>query len=207
MGNPFSRKILSVFLLIVFVVTGWGLLLWNDFRQESNQLNAAGLIRLHILANSDSPGDQQIKLQVRDAVNAYLAPYLEEVDSVSAARQIVSEQRDNILRVAQAVVQENGLNYSVAMETGWFEFPVRSYGSLVLPAGKYEAVRILLGAAQGKNWWCVLFPPLCFIDGTGTVAAPAGIVGGEAKINSSLPPQVEFRWKVAEWWTSRQIAE
>jgi len=90
----------------------------------------------------------------------------------------------------------------VALETGWFDFPLRSYGTLILPAGKYEAVRILLGEAQGKNWWCVLFPPLCFVDATGAVAVPASAAGGD-KSAQAADPKLELRWKVLELWNGK----
>lgn len=188
-------------LLTVFVITGWGLFIWQG--RESAQITAANgdLIRLHVLANSDEAADQQLKLEVRDAVIASLTPYLHQVSSASEARQIIEQQRTALLQVAQNVVVQAGASYKVDLQTGMFEFPVKAYGSLVLPAGKYEAVRILIGQAEGKNWWCVLFPPLCFVDGTQATAVTGSAI--DVTVPKSQSPKIEFRSKIAEWWNKQ----
>lgn len=176
-----------VLILAIFIGVGWLALLYKPDRPNE----AENLLRLHILANSDSAKDQEIKLKVRDAVVMHLTPQLNNVSTSEEARQIVLSQQEELLKIVQATIKINGGEYPATIETGWFDFPLRSYGALMLPAGKYEAVRILLGNAQGQNWWCVLFPPLCFVDGTGTVAVPAN---GNNQENQS--PQI--RWKVVE---------
>ncbi len=181
-------------LLFAFVTGGWSLLLAGQGRGE--EAAPHDLIRLHIVANSDSDADQRVKYRVRDAITAYLAPRLAGTDTVDAARRMIAGQREEILRVARQTVAASGAAYPVAVETGWFEFPLRAYGTLVLPPGRYETVRILLGAAEGKNWWCVLFPPLCFIDGATAVAVPA--VAGAAQEPPGREKQIEVRWKLAE---------
>jgi len=167
-----------------FIVGGWHALL----TAEQEQPVASGekdLIRLHIVANSDSERDQKLKLEVRDAVVAYLTPLLRHAGSAEEAKQIVETQREEIIKLALNVIRRNGASYSAVLETGWFDFPLRTYGTLTLPAGKYQAVRLLLGEAQGKNWWCVLFPPLCFVDATGAVAVPDGNVSGGGRTAKS----------------------
>lgn len=198
------RNILSVtfcVLMSAFIITGWGLFIWQG--RESAEVAAANgdLIRLHVLASSDNAADQAVKLQVRDAVIAYLTPYFAGIHSADEAHQIIENHKSELLAVAQSVVNKSSQLYGVQIETGVFPFPIKSYGNLVLPAGKYEAVRILLGEAQGKNWWCVLFPPLCFVDGTQATAVPAMVkqVGSGDHERRS----VEFRWKIAEWWKLR----
>jgi len=184
--------------LVMFVVAGWGFLIYQG--KEENlpvSLGKENLIRLHVLANSDSVADQQLKLKVRDAVIAYLAPYLETVIDKEMARQIVVAHQDELAAVAKEVVAMNGSNYPVAVQFGMFDFPIKAYGSLVLPAGKYEAVRVLIGKAEGKNWWCVLFPPLCFIDITNATALPPKEFIGN---NEQQNEKIEFRWKLAELW-------
>ncbi|MDR3591433.1 MAG: stage II sporulation protein R [Negativicutes bacterium] len=192
-----KAKRLVTLIVVLFMIAGWILLL-EESPGRPTGTGAGELIRLHILANSDSPEDQRVKLQVRDAVNNYLAPLLSEAPTAGAARQIVAEQREGILEVARAEVRRSGASYPVAMETGWFDFPLRSYGTLVLPAGRYEAVRILLGEGRGANWWCVLFPPLCFVDATGAVAVPAS-----ASDPSAQSGKVQLRWKVLELWEGK----
>jgi stage II sporulation protein R len=200
-GKP--KKLLAIVSLALFITAGWGLL-FQENQDRPGRTDNAELIRLHILANSDSPEDQQVKLQVRDAVNNYLSPLLRQVTTAGSARKIVTDRREDILEVARAVVQRSGASYPVALETGWFDFPLRSYGTLVLPAGKYEAVRILLEAAQGSNWWCVLFPPLCFVDATGAVAVPAATATAGDKPAEPVDGKVQLRWKILELWEGKQ---
>lgn len=122
------------------------------------------LIRFHVLANSDSEEDQALKRAVRDAILEEVSPRLAESKSLEESRQILTGMRPEIEQIAQAVVGAWGKTYEVKTDYGYFTFPTKSYGSLVLPAGEYEAVRVLIGKAEGSNWWCVLFPPLCFVD-------------------------------------------
>ncbi|WP_312200183.1 stage II sporulation protein R [Anaerospora hongkongensis] len=188
---------LSIVLLIgCFIIAGWGTLIWQARQSAAVSIPNGDLIRLHVLANSDKPQDQQLKLKVRDAVIAYLAPYLGKAESTEEARSVIHSRKAEIIAAAQAVVKENGAAYSVDLQEGMFDFPVKAYGDLVLPAGKYEAVRILLGDAQGKNWWCVLFPPLCFIDAANATAVPGVKMENDKKADAG---KVELRWKFIEW--------
>jgi len=186
--------LLSIF---IFVAVGWGFLMYMDKQNVSVSYGKDDLIRLHVLANSDSTSDQQLKLKVRDAIIVYLAPYLKQAATKADAQQIVLEHKDKLIDVARQILVMNGADYPVDVQIGMFDFPIKSYGSLVLPAGRYEAVRVLVGRAEGKNWWCVLFPPLCFVDITNAVAIPAkGLVDNEDQQNT----EVQFRSKIAELW-------
>ncbi|SDF06912.1 stage II sporulation protein R [Sporolituus thermophilus] len=185
---------LVIFAMVFFIVSGWALLFWQGRESGMMATSRGELIRLHVLANSDSPADQQLKREVRDAVLAYLAPKLEQAGSASAARRIINAERDNLREAAKKVLTEHNSADAVEVQIGWFDFPVKSYGDLVLPAGKYEAVRILIGKAEGQNWWCVLFPPLCFIDMANAAAVPA------VKTLSEGNEKIQIRWKVAEFW-------
>jgi stage II sporulation protein R len=189
-------RIIVPVLIFAFVTGGWSLLLARQGRGEEAAA-PHDLIRLHIVANSDSDADQLIKYRVRDAVTAYLAPRLADAGTVDAARRVVAANREEIRLVAGQTVAAAGAAYPVTVETGWFDFPLRSYGTFVLPPGRYETVRILLGVAEGKNWWCVLFPPLCFVDGTAVAAVPA-VAGHEPQSGPVKPGHVELRWKLAE---------
>ncbi|WP_242966897.1 stage II sporulation protein R [Desulfosporosinus sp. FKA] len=122
------------------------------------------LIRFHVLANSDSEQDQALKRAVRDAVLKEVSPKLASSRSLQESRQILAELRPEMEKIGRAVVKAWGKNYSVHTEYGHFSFPTKSYGTLILPAGDYEALRVVIGEGKGSNWWCVLFPPLCFID-------------------------------------------
>ena len=122
------------------------------------------LIRFHVLANSDSEQDQAMKRAVRDAILEEVSPQLAVSQSLDESRRILKKVRPNMEDIGRSVVIAWGKDYSVTTEYGHFSFPTKSYGSLVLPAGDYESLRVVIGEGQGSNWWCVLFPPLCFID-------------------------------------------
>ena len=122
------------------------------------------LIRFHVLANSDSEQDQALKRAVRDAILRKVSPKLAVSRSLDESRQIIKQVRPEMEEVGRSVVTSWGKDYTVQTEYGNFSFPTKSYGTLVLPAGDYEALRVVIGEGQGSNWWCVLFPPLCFID-------------------------------------------
>ncbi|QJW48658.1 stage II sporulation protein R [bacterium BFN5] len=191
--------LVPVSILFALVLLGWTFLFEQIKQNAPVSFEQEGLIRFHVLANSDKPEDQQLKLKVRDAVIAYLAPQLEHLTDPEDARQVVVENEGKLIDIAQHVIVENGANYPVSIEFGVFDFPVKSYGNFVLPAGKYEAVRILIGNAEGKNWWCVLFPPLCFIDITNAAAVPTDNVNVISE-SENVNKNIEIKWKVAEVW-------
>lgn len=195
------KKILwecSVLAIIMFIFMGWFFFICQSKDNLPVTCGKENLIRLHVLANSDSIADQQLKLQVRDAIIAYLAPYLEPVAQKSQAEEIVWAHKDTLVQIAQQIITKNGADYPVELQLGMFDFPIKSYGSLVLPAGKYEAVRVLIGKAEGKNWWCVLFPPLCFVDITNGTAVPTTTASTDEE--QSPEEKIHFKSKIAEWW-------
>lgn len=121
------------------------------------------LIRFHVIANSDASFDQALKLKVRDRVLKEMSSKFKSND-IGEARKIVINNTDYIKKIAMEEINENGFDYSVKVALEEHDFPTKNYGSITLPAGNYEALRVVIGNGQGKNWWCVLFPPLCFID-------------------------------------------
>nr|WP_318280895.1 stage II sporulation protein R [Paenibacillus bovis] len=130
-------------------------------------------IRLRILANSDSDEDQAVKRAVRDAVNAEITKWVEELTSLEDARDIITSNLDEVEKIAQQELDKRGITYSVNVEFGDVQFPTKLYGQFLYPAGIYEAILITLGDGSGANWWCVLFPPLCFVDfSTGLAVSP-----------------------------------
>lgn len=141
-------------------------------------------IRLRILANSDSTGDQLVKRQIRDRVveqiNQWVAG-LEDPQSLEQARTLIRNHLPELTELVGRELEQRGISYNYHVELGTVPFPTKMYGGRVYPAGEYEAVRITLGAGKGQNWWCVLFPPLCFIDaGSGDAAAAAPAAAKEA---------------------------
>lgn len=121
-------------------------------------------IRLRIIANSDTPQDQLLKRNIRDNINAYLAERVEYMDSIEQARQKIREELPVIEQITRETIERSGLKYESAVELGVVPFPTKMYGQYVYPAGDYEALRVTVGEGRGENWWCVLFPPLCFVD-------------------------------------------
>ena len=101
---------------------------------------------------------------MRDAVIDYLQPKLRDSKSINESERIILEEEGNLINICRDVVEKNGYNYDVHIDLGYSKFPTKQYSSVVLPAGEYKALRILIGKGQGKNWWCVMFPPLCFVD-------------------------------------------
>lgn len=122
------------------------------------------LIRFHVIANSDSAEDQALKLKVRDKVLEYITPKLKNSKSIDESRKILKDNDEAIRKIAESVISKNRYKYGVKTELSYEKFPVKTYGNITLPQGEYEAYRIIIGSGSGQNWWCVMFPPLCFID-------------------------------------------
>lgn len=155
-------KIIS-FILITFFIFG---LLMNLHINNDSVLGDIKdkIIRLHVVANSDSPEDQAIKLQIRDAIIKELEPKLENLKNQEEVKNIISANMDNLIAAAEEEMARLGKSFPIDIELGTYEFPTKVYGDLSFPAGSYQALNVKIGEAQGKNWWCVMFPPLCFVD-------------------------------------------
>ena len=138
------------------------------------QLSKA-FIPFHVIANSDSSADQALKQDVRQAVTDYLKPLLEDVTDIGTARSILEEQLPAVTSLTEDILTRSNAGYGYRASLEKVYFPLKVYGDIVLPPGEYEALRIILGNGSGGNWWCVMFPPLCFID------ASLGIVPEESK--------------------------
>ncbi|MBQ7901501.1 MAG: stage II sporulation protein R [Clostridia bacterium] len=123
-----------------------------------------GVIRLHVVANSDSGADQQLKLKVRDRILNECGVMFENTETIDAVKADICSNMDYIQKIASDEIAKNGYNYPVEVSFGTSDFPQKQYGNITLPAGEYQALKVNIGSAQGKNWWCVLFPPLCFVD-------------------------------------------
>ena len=131
-------------------------LLCGTWAQGRQQVLAGKLVRLHVIAASDADEAQAVKLQVRDAVLAYLEPKLADVTDVDAAQEIIAANLDGVAQAARTVTPD-----AVTVTLGPERYPSREYETFSLPAGVYTSLRVTLGAGEGHNWWCVIFPPLC----------------------------------------------
>lgn len=134
---------------------------YSDNIQTNLQDN---LIRLHIIADSDNEEDQEVKLKVRDALLQEVGEKMNG-ESDEACRDEIINNLDEIEEIADRVLADNGFEYKSHAEYGKFAFPQKTYKSMTLPAGDYYGVRIVLGSGSGHNWWCVMYPPLCFKEG------------------------------------------
>lgn len=124
------------------------------------------LIRFHVVANSDSEGDQSVKLRIRDEILQKYGPELSKSSSRSESLQLIDDNLEDIENTANSILEKEGKNYRAKAVLGESIFPIKQYGTITLPAGEYTALKVVLGEGGGKNWWCVMFPPLCFIDVT-----------------------------------------
>lgn len=120
------------------------------------------ILRFHVLANSDTAEDQELKLKVRDAVGIYMSDRLQEADSLEESEDIVQEYIPEIEQVAADIIRDEGYSYMVKASLENCGFPEKTYGNYTFPAGKYEALRVVIGEGGGHNWWCVMYPNLCF---------------------------------------------
>lgn len=133
------------------------------------------VFRLHVIANSDSDEDQALKLKVRDKLLEYMNSLCSSTSSKEDSMRIANEHIEDFSEIAKDVILENGYDYDVEISVGECDFPTKNYGDVSLPAGTYDALRVKIGSANGHNWWCVMFPPLCFVD------VSSGVVSEESK--------------------------
>lgn len=123
---------------------------------------AKKILRFHVLANSDSKEDQEVKEKVRDAIGVMMQPRLEGVTDMGKTRQIVEDSMEDIIVTAEETLRDNGYGYEVRAEITYTDFPEKTYGNYTFPAGEYEALEVVIGEGKGQNWWCVLYPNMCF---------------------------------------------
>lgn len=134
-------------------------------QQDSLQQSIASkILRFHVIANSDSEADQSLKLMVRDAVGKLMEPKLKEVSDIRTTEQIVEQAIPEIVATAETTLHDHGCDETVTAELTSTYFPVKSYGSYTFPEGEYEALEVVIGNGKGHNWWCVLYPNMCFRD-------------------------------------------
>ena len=160
------------------------------------------VVRLHVLANSDSEEDQALKLLVRDAVLERAEDVLVQTSDRAEAEGKLRGQLLEFERAAAEVIREEGYDYTVTVELADTEFPTRAYDGFTLPAGEYLALRVLIGEAAGQNWWCVVFPPLCTAAAadTSVSAMATGVTEEEIKLITEEDSGYILKFKVVEFW-------
>ena len=181
----------------------WVTLLIGCCASAGRSALAEQVLRLHVVSNSDDKGDQAVKLKVRDAVLAQAQPALQGVTDSMAAEQALMPMLAELERTAAEVLAAEGYDdrVSVSISDQWF--PTKEYDSFSLPAGQYRALRVVIGAGEGQNWWCVVFPPLCFAAVTEEVAAAAvqaGLSEDQVALITGQDGGYVLKFKVIEWW-------
>ncbi len=200
--NPkFKMICILTFLLFIYVS-----ICAFSYAQSVSTDIAESVFRLHVIANSDSEEDQNLKYKVRDKLIEYMNSLIPNCSSKQEAISIVNAHLDDFKQIALETIKKEGFTYDVNLNVGNFEFPTKQYGDISLPAGFYDALRVEIGAAEGQNWWCVMFPPLCFVDVT------SGVVPDESKeelqnsmseeefalISDNKSQDIQFKFKLLE---------
>ncbi len=164
MKKTFFRSKLKTTLLIMFLLFVYVLIAASSYTKAVCTDIANNVFRLHVIANSDSEEDQKLKYIVRDSILSYVNGILENINNKEDVALTINNHIDEIKNIAQQAVYNEGFTYDVEIEVGNFKFPTKTYGNISFPPGLYDALRVKIGNASGKNWWCVMFPPLCFVD-------------------------------------------
>lgn len=214
-----NRRSWSIYgaMLILVALTCASLVAYS-YSEDVHEGLAGNLVRLHVVANSDSPEDQALKRQVRDELIQYMEKELSQVKNLRDAKLAITERLGTIESIAGDVVKKSGYDYGAKAEFGTFDFPTKLYGDIALPGGRYEALKVNLGRSEGANWWCVLFPPLCFVDAShGTISDS---VKGELKkvlseeefkvITTSDPEEelpIRIKFKIVELFQGVKVKE
>lgn len=156
------------------------------------------LIRFHVIANSDSESDQSMKLYVRDAITSKLEVLLENAETKEQAEKIIAEELVEIRSDAQTAVYEYGGKYEVQVSLEVENYPTRKYDTFTLPAGEYTSLKIIIGNGGGRNWWCVVFPPVCFTAATDDELSEMDFSDSEVDFITGQGKEYEFRFKLIE---------
>lgn len=174
---------------------------------------ADSVFRLHILANSDSEEDQALKLKVRDNVLAYMKEISSDISSKEDAITLMEENLDTFEGIALETIHDEDYDYDVNLDIGKYDFPTKTYGDISLPAGEYDALRIEIGKAEGHNWWCVMFPTLCFVDvSSGTLdedskeVLESNLDDEEYDLVSGDNIGVNFKFKILEFFDDIRVS-
>ncbi|NLM50453.1 MAG: stage II sporulation protein R [Clostridiaceae bacterium] len=156
-----AKKLITA-LLAGFVIT----VSISAYSHKISENLRQNIVRLHIVANSNSEDDQNLKLKIRDKIIEKMAPVFDGCENITQTRQKIKENLSEIEKIANGEIKNNGFSYTAKAYYKLEKFPTKTYGDITLPKGEYEAVIVKLGDAKGENWWCVMYPPLCFVDST-----------------------------------------
>lgn len=202
-----KRYLIVTLLLFIYI-------LFYSISYANNTISdlSNSVFRLHVIANSNSEEDQNLKYLVRDELISYMNNLCTNVSSKEEAIFIAKEHSEDFNKIAKRVIREKGFDYDVKISIGNFAFPTKQYGDITLPSGFYDALKVEIGKSEGKNWWCVMFPTLCFVD------VSNGIVPEESKeelqstlteedynLISSQTNEYKLKFKIVELFENSKI--
>ena len=194
----YKKEMLVLSYIIIFIIY----ILNPYIESEARTIDGfkKDIIRFHIRANSDGVEDQDLKLKIRDEILSVMGDKFKDIDSIEESREIIVASFDELKSISERVIHREGKNYQVDVSLGQDNFPIRKYGNIILPQGEYETLLIEIGEAKGQNWWCIMFPPLCFVDITHSTALATDDIDldelGEYIIDESQP--LKFRSLIGE---------
>lgn len=200
-------------IILIFLLMLYTFICALSYVQAVSSNISSNVFRLHVIANSDNNEDQNLKYLVRDSLLEYMKEISNGISTKEEAISLVNDNLDKFKEIALNTIRENGFYYDVNISVGNFYFPTKYYGDISLPAGMYDALKVEIGEAKGQNWWCVMFPSLCFIDVT------SGIVEDESKellennlsdesysiVSDTESNEVKFKFKLLEIFSSNQL--
>ena len=206
--NKLKTLILLSFLLFIYIFVS----AQNYVTAISGNISEA-VFRLHVIANSDTSEDQSLKLKVRDSLIKYMNTICSNCNTKQEAISIAKKHQSEFQKIAEQTIQNNGYNYSVKINIDNFYFPTKNYGDISLPAGLYDALKVEIGSAKGQNWWCVMFPSLCFID------ISSGVIDDDSKenleenleqesysiISENKKSDIKFKFKLIEFFAENDL--
>lgn len=205
----FKNSKVKMVIILSFLLFIYTTICAMSYAQSVSSDIAESVFRLHVIANSDSQEDQDLKYVVRDNLLSYMNEICKNTTNKEEAIKIAKQHENDFKQIALQTIREQGFSYDVNVRIGNFEFPTKHYGDISLPAGFYDALRVEIGEAKGQNWWCVMFPPLCFVD------VSSGIVPEESKelmqdnlneeefaLVSDHNPEIQFKFKLLEFFTN-----
>ena len=214
MKKFFTNANLKRFLVLIVLFSIYVFICAFSYANAVSTNIADSVFRLHVIANSDTEEDQNLKYLVRDALIEYMNSISNKCISRKEAISIAESHQDDFYTIAHQIISDNGYNYDVNINIGNFAFPTKNYGDISLPAGYYDALRVEIGNANGQNWWCVMFPPLCFVD------VSSGIVPDDSKdllqdnmsdeeydliTNSNDNSSLTFKFKIVELFENIKV--
>lgn len=204
------KKNIKMVIILIFLLFVYTSICAISYAQTVSTDISENVFRLHVIANSDSKEDQDLKYIVRDNLLNYMNSICKDCTSKQEAIELVQENKNEFEKIALDTIAKQGYSYNVNINIGNFDFPTKTYGDISLPAGNYDALRVEIGEAKGQNWWCVMFPPLCFVD------VSSGIVPEDSKklmennlseeefalVSDKSNSEIHFKFKLLEFFNN-----